>query len=65
LRICEQEERTTYNTEIRVEEERIAERRREDMTEEEGKFNNTLQGRVSIPISLTTSSQSGGHKTKL
>jgi hypothetical protein len=42
---------------IGVEEERVVEERREDMSEEEDKVNNTSQGRVSVPRSPTTSSQ--------
>jgi hypothetical protein len=35
------------------------------MSEEEDEVNNTLWGRVSVPISPTTSSQSRGHNTRL
>jgi hypothetical protein len=44
---------------IGVEEERVVEERREDMSEEEDEVNNTSQGRVSVPRSPTMSSQFG------
>jgi hypothetical protein len=50
LQICNQEKRKIDSVEIKVEE-----RRREDTSEEEDEFSNTLQGRVSISISPTTS----------
>jgi hypothetical protein len=50
---------------IGVEEEIIVEERREDTSGEEEKVNNTSPGRLSIPRSPTTSSQSGGHNPRL
>jgi len=43
LRIYNQEERSEESTKIGVEEERVEDRRREDRSEEEVKFNNTSQ----------------------
>jgi hypothetical protein len=65
LCICYQEEGKEESVEIGVAKERVEEREGQDTSEEEVKFNNTSQGRVSISISPTTSGQSRGHNTRL
>jgi hypothetical protein len=64
LCICNQEETTTNNLEIGIEE-RVGEERREEKSEEEDRVNNTLQGRVPVPISPTPSSHLGGNSLRL
>jgi hypothetical protein len=44
---------------------RVGEERREEKSEEEDRVNNTLQGRVLVPISTTPSSHLRGNSLRL